>query len=149
MADQTHTIAELDVVSAWDRLKSDKSSQLVDVRTRAEWTFVGVPELSALAKQPILIEWQTFPENTPDAKFASTLDADLSGRGLGKTTNLFFICRSGARSLSAARAMAALGYGHCHNVRDGFEGPHKVDAQQRQRGLVAGWKFANLPWTQG
>jgi hypothetical protein len=46
----------------------------------------------------------------------------------------------------AAEAMAALGYQHCHNVADGFEGPLDGD---RHRGRVGGWKAAGLAWTQG
>jgi hypothetical protein len=46
----------------------------------------------------------------------------------------------------AARAIAAQGYAHCHNVADGFEGP--LD-QHRRRGMAAGWKAAGLPWLQG
>ena len=143
-------VAGLDVESVWERLRSDPTAHLVDVRTRAEWTFVGVPDLSGLGKEPMLIEWQSFPENRPDPDFASTLDSELTTRGLGKATNLYFICRSGARSLSAARAMAALGYSRCHNVNEGFEGPVRSDdPDRRHRGEVSGWKFAKLPWVQG
>ena len=149
MVEESFAIAELDVTGVWDRLKLDSSAQLIDVRTRAEWTFVGVADLSVLKREPLLIEWQTYPTNKPDPGFAAALDAELSGRGLGKATNLYFICRSGARSLSAARSMAALGYSHCHNVRDGFEGPINPDPARRHRGETAGWKFARLPWTQG
>lgn len=146
---ERYSVSEVDVVSVWDRLKTDANAQLIDVRTRAEWTFVGVPDLKDLKKEPLLIEWQSFPDNRPDPDFATTLDRELSGRGVSKTTNLYFICRSGARSLSAGRAMAALGYSHCHNVSDGFEGPLGSDPTSRRRGETAGWKFSKLPWTQG
>jgi rhodanese-related sulfurtransferase len=142
-------VTGLGVVSVWDRLKADSTAQLIDVRTRAEWSFVGVPDLAALGKGPLLIEWQSFPENRPDPNFATALDAELSARGLGKSTNLYFICRSGARSMSAARAMAAMGYSHCHNVNEGFEGPINPDPAHPHRGTVSGWKFAKLPWSQG
>ena len=142
-----YPVAELGVASVWDCLEADKTAQLVDVRTRAEWTFVGVADLTDLGRQPLLIEWQSFPENRPDPDFARTLDAELSVRGLSKTTQLYFICRSGARSLSAARAMAALGYSHCHNVTEGFEGPLS-EGPSPHRGETAGWKCSRLPWVQ-
>jgi rhodanese-related sulfurtransferase len=70
----------------------------------------------------------------------------LAAHGADKDSELYFICRSGGRSLMAARAIAAQGYAHCHNVADGFEGP--LD-QLRRRGTAAGWKAAGLPWIQG
>ena len=44
-----------------------------------------------------------------------------------------------------AQAMAAAGYGNCHNVADGFEGA--ID-DERHRGNRSGWKAEGLPWTQ-
>jgi rhodanese-related sulfurtransferase len=149
MVVEKYPVAELDVVSVWDRLKADSTAQLIDVRTRAEWTYVGVPDLAEVGRQPLLIEWQSYPDNRPDPNFAASLDAELTANGIAKTTKLYFICRSGARSLSAARAMAALGYSHCHNVTDGFEGPLSAESGRRHRGELGGWKFANLPWIQG
>ena len=46
MVVEKYPVAELDVVSVWDRLKTDNTAQLIDVRTRAEWTYVGVPDLA-------------------------------------------------------------------------------------------------------
>jgi rhodanese-related sulfurtransferase len=149
MVVEKYPVSELDVVSVWDRLKTDPVAQLVDVRTRAEWTYVGVPDLAETGKQPLLMEWQSFPENRANPDFVADLDAELKKAGLAKSTNLYFICRSGVRSLSAARAMAASGYSHCHNVSDGFEGPLGSETGQRHRGKSAGWKFARLPWVQG
>ena len=54
--------------------------------------------------------------------------------------DLFFICRSGSRSLAAAKAMAAMGYRACHNVAGGFEGPLDDDRHRvAGRGLEGGW----------
>ena len=146
---EKYSVAERDVGSVWESLRTDATAQLVDVRTRAEWTYVGLPHLAEIGKEPVLIEWQSFPDNRPDPNFSTELDIRLKESGLAKTANLFFICRSGARSLSAARSMAALGYSHCYNVTDGFEGPVSTLDDHRHRGLTAGWKFAKLPWIQG
>jgi rhodanese-related sulfurtransferase len=70
----------------------------------------------------------------------------LDAAGATKESELFFICRSGARSRMAAEAMANVGYRRCRNVADGFEGPLDAD---RHRGQVAGWKAAGLAWAQG
>lgn len=139
-------IEDVPAAETWARLKADEKAVLVDVRTRAEWTFVGTPDLSTLGKRVITVEWQTFPESRVDPDFVERLCQLLEGSGISKNTEVFFLCRSGARSRAAAAAMADAGYSLCRNVEDGFEGP--LDAAQK-RGHVAGWKAAGLPWRQG
>jgi rhodanese-related sulfurtransferase len=128
----------------WETLTSSPRSQLVDVRTRAEWTYVGIPDLASVGKRPVLVEWQTFPDQTVDPRFAERLAGELKALGVGPDDDLFFICRSGSRSRAAAEAMAAAGY-RAYNVGGGFEGP--LD-DERHRGSVVGWKAAGLPWQQ-
>jgi rhodanese-related sulfurtransferase len=141
-----YTIEEVDVASAWSALQGNPRSQLVDVRTRAEWTYVGIPDLGALGKRTVLVEWQTFPDQSVDPRFAERLANELQALGVQVDDDLFFICRSGSRSLAAARAMASAGYRACHNVTEGFEGPLDDD---RHRGSLCGWKAIGLPWLQG
>jgi rhodanese-related sulfurtransferase len=127
--------------TAWKILSEDKDAILIDCRTRAEWNYVGLPDLETLGKKPALIEWQVFPSMQPNSEFV----AALSGALADKEAPLLFICRSGARSAAAAKAMTAAGYSTCLNVADGFEGP--LDAQAK-RGTAGGWKAAGLPWRQ-
>ena len=127
--------------TAWKILSDQKQAVLVDVRTRAEWNFVGLPDLASLDKKPALLEWQVFPSMQPNPEFVSA----LSGAVADKDAPLLFLCRSGARSAAAAKAMSAAGFSSCLNVADGFEGP--LDAQAK-RGATAGWKAAGLPWRQ-
>ncbi len=126
----------------WELLRRHKDAILVDVRTQAEWAFVGVPDLSDVGNRFILLEWQVFPSMGVNGTFTQMLERELQGQ-----TNppLFFICRSGARSLAAASAMTAAGYTHCVNISDGFEGD--LDPS-RHRGRLNGWKASGLPWTQ-
>jgi len=139
-------IEDVPVEDVWARLKADAGSALIDVRTRSEWAYVGVPDLAEIGKRVVTIEWQTFPDNRIDAAFADHLSGLLAEANIVKDAELFFICRSGGRSRMAAETMAAAGYSRCRNVADGFEGP--LDAS-RHRGRVAGWKSAGLPWLQG
>lgn len=139
-------VEDVPVLETWERLKGDPKAVLVDVRTRAEWAFVGVPDLSNLDREVLLIEWQTFPDSRIAPDFSHRLEAALEARGVGKNDEVFFICRSGGRSRMAAEMMAAAGYRRCSNVAEGFEGP--IDAH-RHRGEIAGWKFAGLAWVQG
>lgn len=137
-------VDDVDVGTVWKTLTSSPRSQLVDVRTRAEWTYVGIPDLASVGKRPVLVEWQTFPDQTVDPRFAERLAGELKALGVGPDDDLFFICRSGSRSRAAAEAMAAAGY-RAYNVGGGFEGP--LD-DERHRGSVVGWKAAGLPWQQ-
>ena len=131
---------------AFRRLSDDPAAVLVDVRTRAEWTFVGLPDLTGLGRTPILIEWQRYPEMSIDEDFVDRLERELALAGAGRDSTILFLCRSGGRSAAAARALAARGYEACLNISDGFEGP--ADALGH-RGTVAGWKARGLPWRQG
>jgi rhodanese-related sulfurtransferase len=127
--------------TAWKILSENKDAVLIDVRTSAEWNYVGLPELASIGKKPGLLEWQVFPSMQQNPEFVTTLGNAVAD----KDAPLLFLCRSGARSAAAAKAMTAAGYSSCFNVADGFEGP--LDAQSR-RGLAAGWKAAGLPWRQ-
>ncbi len=131
---------------AFESLKTDGSAVLVDVRTKAEWTFVGIPDISELEKEVILAEWQGFPSSGPHEDFASQLSDELKQKGLDQNAAIFFLCRSGVRSKAAAVTMTALGYKNCYNVADGFEGGHDG---RGHRGSVSGWKAQGLPWSQG
>ncbi|WP_348272712.1 rhodanese-like domain-containing protein [Pannonibacter tanglangensis] len=126
-------------------MTSDRDAVLVDVRTRAEWNFVGIPDLRAAGKDTLFVEWQGYPAGTPVPDFVETLGNELVRRGIAKTAPIYFLCRSGARSLNAALAMTAAGYGPCYNIADGFEGPVGPDGH---RGAVGGWKARGLPWVQ-
>ena len=143
--DGEKAVDNVDVGATWEGLASRPRSQLIDVRTRAEWTYVGLPDLGSIGKRTVLVEWQTFPDQAVDPRFVERLAGELKALGVQKDDDLFFICRSGGRSLAAAKAMAELGYHACHNVAGGFEGP--LD-DGRHRGSVSGWKAAGLPWLQ-
>jgi rhodanese-related sulfurtransferase len=131
--------------TAWQALQSSKEAMLVDVRTQAEWTFVGVPDLRPLGKSPLLVEWQRYPGMAVNQSFVAELSQELHKRGATATTQVFFLCRTGGRSRSAAEAMTAAGFGVCYNISGGFEG--EADGDQH-RGLISGWKAQGLPWFQ-
>ena len=139
-------VDDISVEEVWKRLEADAKAQLVDVRTRPEWAFVGVPDVAKLGRRVLMVEWQTFPDSRADPAFMDSLSGLLNEAGVKKDADLYFICRSGGRSRMAAEAMAAAGYARCHNVAEGFEGPLDAD---RHRGNLAGWKSAGLPWVQG
>jgi len=139
-------IDSVSVEETWARLKRDADAVLIDVRTVAEWAYTGLPDLSSIGKRPVQVEWQGFPGDCLNPAFVDLVAEALLTIGANKDSELFFICRSGSRSLRAARAMAAAGYSCCRNVADGYEGP--LDPN-RHRGCLAGWKAKGLPWEQG
>jgi rhodanese-related sulfurtransferase len=125
----------------WEALRTEPQAQLVDVRTDAEWNFVGLPDLASAGKQVVPIQWQVYPTMQRNAGFAD----QLKEAGFTPEHHIYFICRSGQRSYDAAEAAQAAGFPHSYNVADGFEGA--VDAQGH-RGVAAGWKAQGLPWRQ-
>ena len=135
------SVPDIGPKATWQSLSEESDAALVDVRTDAEWNFVGLPDLSAIGKQPLLIPWQIYPSMQVNGHFAD----QLHKAGLTPLHRIYFICRSGARSLAAGQAAQAAGFPHAFNVADGFEGP--VDAEGH-RGTVAGWKAEGLPWRQ-
>lgn len=130
---------------AYSVLAENAAAQLVDVRSAAEWGFVGIPDLQQVGKQPLLVEWQVFPAMEIDPEFSNKTIAQLDALGVSKDTPIYFLCRSGVRSQSAASALIASGYTKAYNVLGGFEGAPDSD---RHRGNVNGWKFDGLPWEQ-
>ena len=125
----------------WEALQNNPDARLVDVRTDAEWNFVGVPDLSAVGQEPVLIPWQVYPTMQVNGAFTD----HLRRAGLEPRHHVYFICRSGVRSLAAARAAQAVGFQHVYNVADGFEGQLDRD---HHRGSNSGWKSDGLPWRQ-
>lgn len=126
---------------AWAELQSNPDAVLIDVRTRPEWSFVGVPDMSSLGKQAALISWQIYPDMLRNPNF----EAEVEALGMKPDAPLYFLCRSGARSRAAAVALTARGFSNCYNVAYGFEGDPDGE---RHRGRQNGWKASALPWVQ-
>lgn len=120
---------------AWALSQQQAGTVIVDVRSAAEWQFVGV------VPEAIRIELRTYPGMVPNPGFVTQLQQQVE-----KSATVLFICRSGARSDEAARLAAEAGYRQVYNVLEGFEGDR--DAAQH-RGSINGWKAAGLPWMQG
>ena len=107
-------------------------AKLVDVRTRAEWDWVGrIPGAEE-------IEWMSYPDNEPNGNFLTQLKQRVDREAL-----VMFICRSGVRSRKAAALASHAGYTECYDVLEGFEGDKDANGQ---RGNIGGWRRAGLPW---
>ena len=122
--------------TAWKILSERKDAVLIDVRTRAEWNYVGrIPD-------SVLVEWNTYPAGEKNPQFLDQLQSQVE-----KTdAPVMFLCRSGARSHAAAAAATGAGYPNSFNILEGFEGDKDA---QGHRNSVGGWRVAGLPWVQG
>ena len=118
---------------AWQWVQAGEAV-LIDVRTDAERAWVGfVPGAVAVA-------WKQWPEMAPNPAFDEAIRAAVPAGG-----KAVLLCRSGVRSVAAARRAAELGI-EAYNILEGFEGDADENGQRGRRG---GWRFHGLPWRQG
>ena len=125
-------------------LTDNAQAVLVDVRTDAEWRFVGVPDLSSLGRDVIYIEWNK-SNGQHNNDFLAELQDQLPSDSGEAERPVVFLCRSGNRSIGAAEVATAGGIAPSYNVLDGFEG--QLDAQGHRGD--SGWRAVGLPWKQG
>ncbi len=126
---------ELTPREAYDLLQLAPGAKIVDVRTRAEWDWVGrVPNA-------VEIEWNQYPGGVRNPNFVTELKRQVDPEAM-----VVFLCRSGVRSIGAATAASEAGYNNCYNVLEGFEGDKDANGH---RGNIGGWRKAGLPWIQG
>lgn len=139
--DQLGYAGNISAQEAWDLVSSDANAQLIDVRTSAEWAFVGAPNISSLNKQTIGLAWKMWPTMEVNANFMRDLEIAIAN----KDAPICFICKTGGRSLDAAIEATRNGYKHAFNVEHGFEGDKDHSGH---RGTHNGWKATGLPWEQ-
>lgn len=139
-------LGDLSPQEAYALLSNEPDVSLLDVRTQAELSFVGGPDLSALGKSVGHLEWRSFPDGVVNTNFVEEF-ATYADRIQARA--IIFLCRSGARSALAAQAVAEGLVGETplrlFNLGGGFEGD--LD-QEGRRGRLSGWKAVGLPWRQ-
>ena len=128
-------IENLDPKQAWAVLQENPAAVLIDVRTAIEHSFVGHPP------KAIHVAWKEFPGMQLNPQFVEQVQQHAPD----KSTPVLLLCRSGVRSVDAAKTLEANGYQHLINILDGFEGP--LD-ENKHRGTIGGWRFLGLPWQQ-
>ncbi|CAN7213307.1 rhodanese-like domain-containing protein [Acidovorax sp. LjRoot74] len=117
---------------AWQWVQAGQAV-LVDVRSDAEREWVGrVPGTAAVA-------WKQWPGMAMNADFDAQMRAAVPAG-----TPAVLLCRSGVRSIAAARRATELGL-TAYNILEGFEGDPDAEGHRSQRG---GWRFHGLPWKQ-
>lgn len=134
-------VAECTSQEAWDVVQKDEAAYIIDVRTDAEWAQVGAPDLDGLSHKLYFISWQ----KPPDMKINPSFLDELKATGVPVDGKLYFLCRSGVRSLAAAKAAAAAGYETTINISGGFEGVAGADGERRGGWLGYGLPHARYP----
>ena len=109
---------------------------MIDVRSVAEYVFVGHPEMAYCI--PLSFWDENSQKLNPNPNFLQ----DIQGR-FKKNDCLIFICRSGGRSAQAALAAEKAGFSEVLNIDQGFEG----EPDARGYRTVNGWKNSKLPYT--
>ena len=119
---------------AWTLLQSAPGTVLIDVRSHAERQWVGrVPN-------SVEIEWASWPGMAHNDHFLVHMKKQVDPEAM-----VLFLCRSGVRSIAAAKLATENGWRNCYNILEGFEGEKDANGQ---RGHIGGWRKAGLPWTQ-
>ena len=135
----TTTITRIDPLAAKALLDRETDARLIDVRSTVEFDYVGHPVGA------VHVPWKDYPDWQENPDFVAGVAAAI-GTDEGCDRPILLICRSGARSYSAAERLGEHGYTQLYNVEEGFEGDK--DASQH-RGTINGWRFRGLPWEQG
>lgn len=128
-------IKRISPIEASKLLSETANAQLVDTRTLIEFSFVGHPigAIHIPLKRPPT--WQLIEG------FSASVEAKIPD----KSTPITLLCRSGARSMEAAKILEEAGYTSLYNIEEGFEGDKD---KNNHRGTLGGWRFHNLPWEQ-
>ena len=107
---------------------------LIDVRTPEEWDFVGRPDGEALGLVTHFVSYQF--QKGEEREFNPNFEQEIDNLNLDKDKNIFFICRSGARSQNAAEIFEKKGC-KTFNVSDVFLRSDTV--------YKSSWKADKLP----
>ncbi len=138
------------------RMLQDPQVVFIDVRTRAEAMFVGMPQRVdvhiPLMELPAFAQFD--PQKggyglQPNPDFEEAFLAYAKARGIGPDTPVIVMCRSGSRSAKAANLLYDLGYENVLTMIDGFEGDKAREGPMKGLRVVNGWKNSGLPWGYG
>ena len=133
----------LTAVDAYQMVSEDPAKALfIDVRTRGELQFIGMPTLVD-AHVPFLVEaaplqWDDAASSfklAPNPDFVAAVDKRLWQKGLTHDATVVVICQGGVRAARAANALTQAGYTKVYTVIDGFEGDPVAEGPTRGNGL--------------
>jgi rhodanese-related sulfurtransferase len=154
-------------IEAYDMLNTVPDTYLIDIRTRAEYQYVGHPDKAYhfpyMFFSPDFVKKDEIYGYILSQKNKDFMD-EIS-KAFKKTDNLLIICRDGTLSALAADELLKEGFKKIFDVYDGFEGAefpsfedknrhkyyrqlaktYKIYGYQHRRHY--GWQWWGLPWT--
>ena len=145
----------LSAVDAGPMIERFKEKVLfVDVRTRGELMFAGMPTLVDV-HVPLMFD----PDGgrfdadrgsfvlvvNPD--FVARIDRALAAKGLTRADPVVLICQAGIRAAKAADTLTDAGFAQPWAIVDGFEGDPAPDGSGNGLRTVNGWRNSGLAWT--
>jgi rhodanese-related sulfurtransferase len=128
-------IKSISPTEAHEILQNDPKTILMDTRTGIEFSFIGHPIGAVHVELKRPPTWKVLPD------FVERAEEHIAS----KTTPIVLMCRSGARSMEAAKILEAVGYEALYNMDEGFEGDKD---ENKHRSTLGGWRFHKLPWEQ-
>ena len=68
-------IEDVEAGKVWEALKADPGAQLCDVRTDAEWNFVGLPDLQEIGREPVAHPMAGLPQHAAERRLCGSSPA--------------------------------------------------------------------------
>jgi len=135
-------------------LASREKVLFIDVRSRAEVNFLGMPTIAdaniPYMEMDNMYSWDEKKgvfRLEPNSGFTVEVADRLKQKGMSENDKIIVMCRSGDRSSRAVDLLAKTGFKNVYSVVDGYEGDMAKDGDNKGKRVVNGWKNSNLPWT--
>ena len=109
-------LINIKALEAFEFLSKKVNSHLIDTRSNLEWKTTGVPDLTSINKETYLVNWGPVLDQNFFEQYKEFLLIKFN-----KNDNLFFICRSGSRSLMASQIAIKFGFKNSFNLYEGFD----------------------------
>jgi rhodanese-related sulfurtransferase len=153
-------------IQAYDMMNTVPNTFLIDVRTRAEYQYVGHP--ANAFHFPYMNTGDKLVKNSERYEYKASRNKsflDEISKVFKKTDNLLILSRDGVTSALAAKELLNAGYKNIFDIKDGFEGAefptyddedqNKFYRQLAKRNKIegymhrrhSGWQWWGLPWT--
>lgn len=127
---------------AYEMLQQMPSALLIDIRSNMEFLFVGHPTGA------LHVPWIDEPDWCVNPNFEKEIRRLILG-GISDSEHgsppLILICRSGKRSIDAAKVLLDGGFHNVCHIDEGFEGDRN---EHYHRSAAGGWRYRGLPWEQ-
>ncbi|MEA1987894.1 MAG: rhodanese-like domain-containing protein [Pseudomonadota bacterium] len=137
-----------------EMMKKDPKVILVDVRTPAEWQFVGYTDMAQIMIPSVFFKYDGLDEKKPryrsvvNSDFVSEFEDKIADLDADEDSTYVIMCRSGAtRAQPAAKMLAQYGFKNVYIMTDGFEGGKVKKGDHKGFRLKSGWKVNGYPWT--